>query len=63
MKKGWEYKKLGLLATYINGFAFTPNDWESEGKPIIRIQNLTDNSTHCNRCKRTDIPEKYNVVK
>ena len=53
---------LGLLATYINGFAFTPNDWESEGKPIIRIQNLTDNSTHCNRCKRTDIPEKYIAV-
>ena len=62
MKEGWEYKKLGLLATYINGFAFAPNDWSTEGKPIIRIQNLTDKSAHFNRCVRTDIPKKYKVV-
>ena len=29
-------------AEYINGMAFKPSDWGDRGKPIIRIQNLTD---------------------
>lgn len=36
-----EYVRLGDLATYINGFAFKPDDWSEHGLPIIRIQNLT----------------------
>ena len=36
-----EYVRLGDLATYINGFAFKPDDWSENGLPIIRIQNLT----------------------
>ncbi len=63
MKKGWTYKKLGDVATYINGFPFKPSDWKEEGKPIIRIQNLTGNQSHYNRCDRKDIPIKYNVKK
>jgi type I restriction enzyme S subunit len=39
-----EYKKLGDIATYINGYAFKPEDRGSEGLPIIRIQDLTGNS-------------------
>ncbi|MCU6726330.1 EcoKI restriction-modification system protein HsdS [uncultured Clostridium sp.] len=39
-----EYKKLGEIATYINGFAFKPEDRGTEGLPIIRIQDLTGNS-------------------
>ena len=35
---------LGDLALFINGYPFKPSDWESNGKPIIRIQNLTDSS-------------------
>ena len=34
--------KLGQVATFINGYAFKPQDWSSEGKEIIRIQNLTN---------------------
>ena len=34
-------KRLGDVASYINGFAFKPSDWSSTGLPIIRIQNLT----------------------
>ena len=37
-------KKLGELATFINGFAFKPTDWGDTGLPIIRIQDLTGNS-------------------
>lgn len=39
--KDVEYVRLGDLATYINGFAFKPDDWGEHGLPIIRIQNLT----------------------
>ena len=39
-----EYKKLGDIATYINGYAFKPEDRGEEGLPIIRIQDLTGNS-------------------
>lgn len=32
---------LGDTARFINGAAFKPSDWEDQGFPIIRIQNLT----------------------
>lgn len=41
MKK--ERIKLGEVATYINGFAFKPQDRGEKGLPIIRIQDLTGN--------------------
>ena len=39
-----EYKKLGEIATYINGYAFKPEDRGNIGLPIIRIQDLTGNA-------------------
>ena len=39
-----EYKKLGDIATYINGYAFKPEQRGNIGLPIIRIQDLTGNS-------------------
>lgn len=39
-----EYKRLGDIATYINGYAFKPSDRGEVGLPIIRIQDLTGNS-------------------
>lgn len=44
----YEMKTLGSVATYINGRAFKPTEWETEGLPIIRIQNLTDLGAKCN---------------
>lgn len=41
--------RLGEVATYINGFAFAPEDWSENGLPIIRIQDLTGNSYQMNR--------------
>lgn len=40
---GYVVKTLGTVAQYINGRAFKPSEWEESGRPIIRIQNLTDN--------------------
>ena len=39
-----EYKRLGDIATYINGYPFKPEDRGLTGLPIIRIQDLTGNS-------------------
>ena len=61
MKEGWKYKRLGDIATYVNGFAFKPEDWTTEGLPIIRIQNLTESNKVYNYCKRKDIPAKFHV--
>lgn len=52
--------KLGEVATYINGYAFKPQDWSDEGVPIIRIQDLTGNSYQTNRYKGKYEP-KYEV--
>ncbi|HEU6097014.1 TPA: restriction endonuclease subunit S [Streptococcus pneumoniae] len=52
--------KLGQVATFINGYAFKPQDWSSEGKEIIRIQNLTKTSKGMNYYSGT-IDKKYIV--
>ena len=58
MKQGWEIKKLGEIATYINGYAFKPEHWGEDGLPIIRIQNLNNPNAEFNYCS-LDVPDKY----
>ena len=53
-------KTLGTVATYINGRAFKPSEWETEGKPIIRIQNLTNEDAPYN-CSSKEFEGKYLV--
>lgn len=38
--RGWVEAEVGSLCDLINGKAFKPSDWSSEGLPIVRIQNL-----------------------
>ena len=52
--------RMGDIATYINGYAFKPDDWETEGNPIIRIQNLNDPSASYNYYKG-ELDSKYKV--
>ena len=47
--KGWAVIKVGNVAKYTNGRAFKPEEWESTGLPIIRIQNLNDADAPYNR--------------
>lgn len=47
--KGWAVIKVGNVAKYTNGRAFKPEEWESIGLPIIRIQNLNDADAPYNR--------------
>jgi type I restriction enzyme S subunit len=49
---------LGDVAEYINGRAFKPTDWETSGRPIIRIQNLTSSTDTINRYSQS-VDEKF----
>ncbi|UAA84750.1 restriction endonuclease subunit S [Acinetobacter baumannii] len=37
----WEEKQLGDVCHFINGRAYKQTEWEKEGTPVIRLQNLT----------------------
>ncbi|MDT4330722.1 restriction endonuclease subunit S [Methylomonas sp. MS20] len=37
---GWSSQCLGDVCDLVNGYGFKPQDWQEEGLPIIRIQNL-----------------------
>lgn len=50
-------RALGETARFINGAAFKPTDWEDEGLPIIRIQNLTGTGEKFNFTTREVKPE------
>ena len=39
---GWCKTQLKYIADYVNGRAFKPEEWETNGLPIVRIQNLND---------------------
>lgn len=48
LPNGWQRTTLGDLGRYLNGRAFKRTEWKDEGRPIIRIQNLTGSSDKFN---------------
>jgi len=46
---GWARSSIGRLCTLRNGRAFKPEDWELQGLPIVRIQNLNNRRAAFNR--------------
>ncbi len=48
LPEGWEWKTLGDVGRYHNGRAFKTSEWADSGRPIIRIQNLTDSAKSFN---------------
>jgi len=48
--QNWGWVAIGDTMTMINGKAFKPEEWSSEGIPIIRIQNLNNENAAFNRC-------------
>ena len=53
LPQGWTISTVGEVATYINGRAFKPSEWEQNGLPIIRIQNLNDSDAPYNYSSAT----------
>lgn len=47
----WGWVAVGDAMEMINGKAFKPEDWSTEGTPIIRIQNLNNEHAPFNHCK------------
>lgn len=60
--KEWEIIKIKYIGQYINGYAFKPEDWSSQGKVIIRIQDLTGSNFSPNFYNET-LPDKYLIKK
>jgi type I restriction enzyme, S subunit len=56
----WKTVTLGDVAEYINGRAFKPVEWEQQGIPIIRIQNLNNPNTIYN-FTREHFEERYKI--
>lgn len=56
----WEILTIGELFSLINGRAFKPEDWQTSGTPIIRIQNLNDPSAVFNYSQEP-VPERNRV--
>ena len=52
--------ELGEICELRNGRAFKPEEWSDSGTPIVRIQNLNDESKPFNYCA-FDVPERFRV--
>ena len=53
----WDVKRLKYVAHFINGAAFNPAEWGTEGTPIIRIQNLNGGEDFNYTARK--LPTKY----
>lgn len=60
MPSGWVKVAIGETGEYVNGFAFKPEHREPTGRPIVRIQNLTDPMKPLNRTQ-LKVPDAYEV--
>jgi type I restriction enzyme S subunit len=56
----WEARTIGNMFRLINGCAFKPEDWKPTGTPIIRIQNLNDQSAEFNY-SQAPVPERNRI--
>lgn len=56
----WALTNIGTLGRYINGRGFGKAEWKKVGLPIIRIQNLNDETAEFNYSDK-DHEQKYRV--
>ena len=58
--EGWTTKTVEELGEYLNGYAFKPSDWKTEGLPIIKIKEMNQGITKDTpRNSGEQIPRKY----
>lgn len=58
---GWVRAPIRSLCTLHNGRAFRPEDWRTEGLPIVRIQNLNNRRAPFNRFSG-EVADKHRIV-
>lgn len=56
---GWEWVRLGDVLYMLNGRAFKPTDWTTEGLPIVRIQNLNNSQALFNYCNESSVDARH----
>ncbi|WP_410512109.1 restriction endonuclease subunit S [Paenibacillus sp. BR2-3] len=59
---GWARTSLGDIAQYLNGRAFKAEEWEKDGLPIVRIQNLNNPNATYNYTNKIFEP-RYKIKK
>ena len=59
---GWSLQPLSALAHYYNGRAFKPEDWSSEGLPIIRIAQINNKNTDLDYYAGDDVSDKNRII-
>ena len=60
MPQGWASASIASLGSYLNGYAFDPSEWFTEGVPIIKIKEMTSGVTaDTPRNPGENIPQKY----
>ncbi|WP_262914926.1 restriction endonuclease subunit S [Odoribacter splanchnicus] len=62
MPEGWSICKLSKLCKIENGFAFSSNDYKSEGTPLIHISNIVNNSIDLTDCVYIQNNAEYRFV-
>ena len=50
LPKGWVMCKLSDVCKIISGFAFSSNDYCTEGVPLVRISNIKNNTVDLSEC-------------
>ncbi|WP_432415762.1 restriction endonuclease subunit S [Chromohalobacter israelensis] len=60
LPSGWTSITIGDAANYLNGRAFKSSEWESTGRPIIRIQNLNNENAFFNRTTQ-NFEERFSI--
>ena len=61
LPRGWAASTLGAIGEYHNGRGFKKHEWNETGRPIIRIQNLTDPSKPFNYYAGNDVDPRHEV--
>jgi len=59
--EGWEQVSFSRAAEFVNGYAFKPSDWGTEGDPIIKIRELKDGVTSQTPRYSGTLAEKYRI--
>lgn len=50
--EGWKKGTVGDIATVKSGYAFKSKDWQTEGRPVIKIKNIVgDNTINISDCQ------------
>ena len=65
LPEGWGVCKLSDLCKIENGFAFSSNDYMTEGVPLIRISNIVNNSIDLTECVyiKEKVDDRFIVAK